>query len=499
MTWQRHTVSPVACLATGILLSHASFAGNWTTEAGVAVGGIYSDNICLEQNSPEERWVATTTPDIRISGDGARANMDLFASLEFNTLSNSSLECVGGQLGFGDKESPAPRLRFEGDSILVEDWLFLDASAFIDQNKINAFGVGGADNINGTGNTNTSYFYRISPYIDRRLGDSARFTLRYTYDEQTNSETLVEDSKGQSVTVDIGTDPELARFSLGVTGSYSKVEYDESFGQNTVNSELSSTQIRSAFQINSQWQLNAYVGEEWNDFISTFEDTEGTFWDVGILWTPNTRVSLAIGTGDRFFGSTPRFDFEYRHKRSNMHASYARNLTYDRNLRGTDQFTTGVDSSFDDTVSEFDGAQVPAGAPTTFTNSPLLDERFTLVYTYTGRRTTVNFNASHSEQTRSVDGFKDTFINMGLLLQRRLSRNLFFNSSLRWEDRQADEERDTVLARDSNTWLILLGLQQTLSLNTSLSLNYQYSDRNSEIIADEYEENRLSLSLRYQF
>ena len=492
MTWHRHTASPVACLATGILLSHASFAGNWTTEAGLAVGGIYSDNICLEQNSPEERWVGTTTPDIRVTGDGTRANMDLFASLEFNTLSNSSLDCVGGQLGFGDKESPAPRLRFEGDSILVEDWLFLDASAFIDQNKINAFGVGGANNINGTGNTNTSYFYRISPYIDRRLGDSSQFTLRYTYDEQYNSETLVEDSKGQLVTVDIGTDPELARFSIGVTGSYSKVEYDESFGQNTVNSELSSTQIRSAFQMNSQWQLNAYVGEEWNDFISTFEDTEGHFWDVGILWTPNARVSLAIGTGERFFGSTPRFDFEYRHKRSNMRASYARNLTYDRNLRGTDQFTTDVDSSFDD-------GQVLAGAPTTFTNSPLLDERFTLVYTYTGRRTTVNLSTSHSEQTRSADGFKDTFISMGLLLNRRLSRNLSFNSSLLWEDRQADEERDTVSARDSNTWLILLGLQQNLSLNTSLSLNYQYSDRNSESITDEYEESRLSLSLRYQF
>ncbi len=506
MNWLRQATRRGTGLIIGMLVVGSASAAQWQTNAGVAVGGTYSDNICLSQSDTEGKWVATATPDVRLTGSGARANMDLLAALEFNSLSNNSPDCPAGGIGggltnLGNKESPAPRLRFSADAILIDDWLFIDAGAFADQNKVNPFGVGGGDNLNGTGNTNTIYSYNISPYVSKRLGDSADFLLRYTYNEQKNTESLLNDSKSQSAIMDVGTDPRSSKISVGLQGEYSEVEFNGQSSGATANNTLSSARLRSSFQINSQWQLNGYIGEEWNDFVSVFQDGEGTFWDVGFLWTPNSRVSVAAGTGDRFFGSTPRFDVSYRHKRSSVRASYARTITYSRDLRGRDQFANDIDGLVDQTAPT-SGSQTFAGAPTGFTNAPILDERFTLVYSFSGRSTSIALNASHSEQTRAEDGFKDTFVSAGVSMSRSLSRRLSFNSNLTWEDRQGDENRDGVggvFGRNSDTWRFLAGLQSSISSNTRVTLNYQYSQRNSDFSVDEYEENRLIFSIRYQF
>jgi uncharacterized protein (PEP-CTERM system associated) len=500
---QRWLLLKLTSLFVGLATSTSGFAGDWTTGAFVSVGGVYTDNVCLSSQVKEGEWIATATPEVRVSGEGARASMDLIAGLEFNTIADNPPDCSAGGSGsgFGQKESPAPTLRFNGGAILVEDWLFLDANAFAGQTKINPFAVGGGDNTNGSANTNTSYRYGVSPYISRRLADNADFLLRYSYDEQRNSETVIDDSVGQSVEIDLGTRPELARFSFGVNADYSEIEYGDTSRESNVNNELSSARVRSAFQINSQLQINGYVGEEWNDFITVAADSDGTFWDVGFLWAPNARVSVAAGYGDRFFGSTPRFEITYSHKRSTLSASYLKDITYDRNIRANDQFSRETDTLINEPETQTGGSQIFSGTPTTISNSPILDERFTLGYRFKGRRTTINLNSSLSEQTRAQDGFTDNFYDVRLSASRALSRRLSLSSSISWNDRQADENRDNagVFARGSDTWRALLGVQQRLTTNTTLSYDYRYTQRNSELSLDEYEENRFTLTLRYQF
>ena len=35
------------------------------------------------------------------------------------------------------------------------------------------------------------------------------------------------------------------------------------------------------------------------------DDIDGSFWDVGFRWTPNSRTTVDVGVGERFFGSNP--------------------------------------------------------------------------------------------------------------------------------------------------------------------------------------------------
>lgn len=481
--------------ALASLVCGAAQGAEWERSAGMALSGIYTDNVCLENRDEESDVIGTATPSVNLNGQGARARMSLYAAVQFNSLDIDDLEC---RVRGAEDVSPAPRVRFDGSSELVENWLYLDADAFADQNRINPFAVGGEDPLNSQGNLNTTYQYGISPYISRRLTPKSRMLISYRYSEEYNSEELINDNQLQQVTFDIGTLPELSRFSMGVSGSYTEIDYEErTGGDDLFNSELSSARVRAAFQVNRTWQVNGYVGEEWNDYVTVFQENDGTFWDVGVTWTPNVRTTVAVGTGERFFGSTPRASVEYRHKRSSLRASYARQLTYDRSLRGSDSFAEDIDD-LGDSLPEQDEVIGVGGQETTNTNSPILNERFQLVYTYDARRTSFTVNASHSEQTRAEDGFTDTFIYAGVGVERDLSRRLRAYTRLSWHRRDPDEARVIQGTRQSDLARLTLGLERDLGRHTRVGLIYQYNDRSSDVPVDEYTENRIILRFSYQ-
>lgn len=479
-----------------LLVSGVSNAAEWNRGAAVRVGATYTDNVCLSSGNEDSKVIGRATPSIRLAGKGARASMQLNAALQFNTLDQSSTGCSTSVSG--EKESPAPRLNFAGDSILVENFLYFDATAFVAQNKVNPFGVGGGDNLNGSGNTNTIHRYSLTPYISRRISEKTSLLLRYTFSAAGNSEPELYDTKKDLVVLDVGTSPQLSKISYGITGRHSDIEYEGRTAlEDTQNSELSSIRFRTSYQLITEFQINGYYGVEENDFISSLDETDGELWDLGFLWTPNERISIAAGTGNRFFGNTPRLDISYRHKRSRLRASYNRDLTYDQTLRGRDETVSG-DDEFVDAPNQ--GGSVDfAGSPTTITNSPILDERFTLGYFFRGRRTTANIFGSYSEQTRSADTFTDIFTSVSVSGSRSLSRNLTVDSRISWSEREADPRRLSNAARNSDTWRFRAGLSRTFTSNTSASLNYLYTDRSSELGGDEYTENRFTFSLRYTF
>ena len=485
-------------LTLALCFSGGVTAADWERSAGMSVGGIYSDNICLRSQNRESDGIGTATPNVRLKGSGARARMDLYAAAQFNTLESSDVECdVRGS----DNLSPAPRIRFNGNSELLQNWLYFDATAFADQNRINPFAVGGEDMLDGRGNLNTTYQYSVSPYLSRRLSSTGRMFLRYRYSEEFNSEDVVRDNQRQQVEFDIGTSPELSRISVGVSGTYSDIEYEERInGDDLFNSQLASAQVRGSFQINRTWQINGYVGEEWNDYVSVFQDSDGGFWDVGVTWTPNARVTVEAGTGERFFGSTPRASVQYRHKRSTLRASYLRDLTYDRALRGNDPFANDIDELIEGGLPGEDDVIGPRGQETTVANSPILNERFLLVYRYEAQRTSFTMNASHSEQTRAEDGFTDTFVYAGVGVTRQVSRNLSAFTRLTWDRREPDQSSAELRlrGRKSDVARFTLGLNRHFGQRTSMSLSYQYSERRSDNPLDEYEENRVVFQLSYQ-
>lgn len=470
----------LACIM-GLTASGTSRA-DLNISAGVATELVYTDNLCLTANDKQSDLYGIIRPDLGIngSGGGSRVNFSLSTSVDVNSLTNSHLESKCNR-GDRDREQYRPNLNATGDAILIENWLFIDADATISQNSVSPFIAGGADPEDRTGNTNTTARYSVSPYVARRFKDVANLLLRYTYDDQYNSKDIVRDSSQQTVLLSLDSIPGSSKFFWGLQADYDNINYPETVGRESIDSELASARISAGVQINRSWQINGYLGNEANDFVSISDTIDGSFWDVGLRWTPNSRTSIEIGTGDRFFGSTPRFSISHRHRRSVFTADYAKTLSYSRNIRTLDGSPPGVGEP---------------GQPTTIATSPILDERFTLGYSYDGRRSSLNIAASHSDQTRTEDGRNSVFKHISLNLNRSLSQKLSVTGGLSWNETEPFEENSEFISH-SETWQAFLTASRPLSSNSNLTVRYQYTDRQSEFALNEYTENRISVTIYF--
>jgi len=493
----------------GALLGAPAVAGEWTKSAGLGVGTYYSDNICLSGVDKQGQWVGTARPDVSLQGRGGRASMNLRAGVELNTLGESNIECVGGRgRNLGNRESVVPRVSFNGDMELIENWLTLEANAMAAQNPVNPFAAGGDDAINGVDNTNLTYQYGAGARSQRRIGDRGIFSARYNYNEQYNSVRLIGNSTQHSAQASLGTDPAAARLSVGINGSYRKIEFDDSPQGPAFSPEFATVTANARLRLSRSFALDATVGEEFNDFISLSDEIDGTFWDAGFTWTPNPRVSVAAGYGERFFGSTPRLNINYRHKRSTFNLSYLRSINLPRDIRG--RFNQQVQDLPPDAqdllpdIEDLPGDPLAGNGGNTFIGrGPIQNETLSLSWGFQARRTGVGLNASESLQTQFATGNSATFRNVSLTLTRRLGPSMSADARLGWNKREGDDEGFGIgiggFGQNLETWTAGLGLSRTLGNSTTLTLRYQYRDMSSDNAFNTFTENRVNLNVRYQF
>jgi len=472
-------------------------AGDWTREAGVAVGTYYTDNICLSDLDKKGQWVGTARPDIAVNGSGGRFNMNLNAGVELNSIGESNIDCLAGQGQFlTNRESVVPRINLNSDLELIRNWLTLEATGFAGQNPINPFAGGGNDAINARENTNITYQYGVGARSERRIGDSGRFAARYNYNEQYNAVGLIGDSTQNSAQASLGTDPAAARLALGVSGSYSKTAFEDSAQGPGFDAEFVTVEANASLRINRFFALDARGGEEFNDFVSFNDDIDGTFWDAGFTWTPNTRVSVAAGYGERFFGTTPRFNISYRHKRSEFSASYQRAINLPRDLRGQPLQRGERLTDIEDLPGQPIGS---IGRDTFVGQGPIQNETLSLNWGFQAQRTGIGLNVSESKQTRFETGAGLTFRNAAITLTRQLGAKTSTDLRVGWRESEGDDDSIGLFGQELTAWTGSWGLSRRLGNETTLTLRYQYTnqDANSEVFT--FTENRIDLNLRFRF
>ena len=473
------------------LQASTTWAAEWETSAGVAPRIVATDNVCLTNDDEESDVYAVVRPSASVKGTGRRANVSLTASVDLNTLSDGDLRDNGCSAEVLDRDEYLPQMRASADAVLIDQWFFIDANASSSQNEVSPFLSGGGDAADRRGNVNTTYRYAVSPYLKRRFKDVGELLVRYTWDDQYNTKDIVGESTEQRAVANFSSGSTFYPFTWGLQGYYSDIEYEDTPGRSTADSsELKSAQFNLAYQLNRSWAVNGYYGDEWNDFVSSRDDIDGDYWGAGLIWTPNSRTRVEAGTGDRFFGTTPWLRVKHRYRRSQLSLNYEQTLTYNRNIR-----TLGIEDDF-------------FGQPTTLTNSPILDERVSLNYAYNGRRFDLGVVGSFSDQTREGGGdfttdpavivdesrFKSAIVS----LSRPVTRNFNVRTRVGWRE-QEPKNNELSNRISSETWSFSLGASRKFGDNLSASLDYLYTDRSSDLSIDEYQENRITLTVRATF
>lgn len=478
-----------------VVLSGTIHAAEWESSGSVSVGTYYTDNVCLDGSGEKDRVVGTLRPSVDIRARGARANLSLYAAADYNSAADNGPECRNSAGSVGNREAVVPSVRGLADLELIEDWLILEGTLTATRNPIDPFIAGGDDNRNRRDNDNITWRYSAGARTERQWGQNGIARARYNYNEQFNSAGAIGDSKENRWEGDIGTNPESARFSTGITGYYSEVRYDRDRLGPAFENEFSSASIRAAFNLNSSWQINGRVGREWNDYVTMRSDNDGDFWDAGIRWTPNSRVTVDAGTGRRFFGTSPRLQVTYEHKRTLLSVGYTRTLSIPRDLRSR---AFNPDDPFGPDFDFLPGDPLPSDMEPTFIgNTPVLNERWQARYRLQGRRTTMTLAASYSQQERAETLAEGDFLNLDATFSRYLASNLRANLSLSYNERKGGESDLFGFGRDSDGWRAGLGFTRELGNHTSLNFGYRFAKQESDYAGNSYEENRIYVTLRY--
>ena len=452
-------------------------AGQWRISSGLSVSERYSDNEDLSETDKKSEFVTVVSPDINLSGTGGgKVNYDILASLRHNESSDGN-------------DSTNPSLSGNATAELVDQILFFDASSTINQNRVDPFRASGDDDASrsSSDNVTTTYSYTLSPYLRGRINSFADMLLRYSYDEQWNSDSDVNDSSRQALAFNLTSGRDFAIFDWGLVGNYSKTDVDDSSAGEDSNDELKSADLRLGYRLNRKLRLRGSVGREWNDFASVRSEVDGKRWDFGLVWTPNKRTSVDIGYGERFFGNAPTVDISYRHKKSVLTASYQKTLTDSRSLRSEQGIVD--EDLFGNPIDPVTGEPIFIIA----NDGQLVDERISFSWSRQGKRTTLTWSGDHSVQEPQDSRDEVVFMSSRLDLSRQLTSRLSFDAGVDWENQENE------LNEEFETWRYNVGFSSSLGSKSNISLRYTYTDRSSDLPDDGYEENRLVLNYRINF
>ncbi len=459
------------------------FAAEWTSSAAISAGTVYTDNVRLDDDNKESDLIAVVTPQGGIRGEGRRASINIDGAVQFNNLS-------------GEADNVKPR----GYAFCeVELVAFVYRSGY--QSRVDPFALSAGDTLNRDNNSVTTYNYGISPIFKTRLDDFANLDLRYRYDEQTFSgerRREVDKSSGEQALLRINSGERFSRLTWNINGRIDKSDYDNDRDRQNSENERRSLEFTARYRIDRKWQLTGTVGQEWNDFVSARDtDQDDKFWRAGVIWTPNDRTTVEAGYGERFFGNTPYVEFRHHTRRTRLSLGYTRQLTDTRSIRRLQRDLFPDEDPFGQPVDPFTGEPFPLEDNLTFpSNSVVINDRFDASFSVVGNRSSVNVDLRQSKQTRADTGEDATFNYASVSFDRSLSRLLTLTSKLNWRE----QKREDAAFDDSNETLrFTVGGAYAIGKQTSLTLEYGYSQGDSDFGERNYHENRLTVYVLYRF
>ena len=395
---------------------------------------------------------------------------------------------------------------------VVENWMFVDASANVSQRALSPFGqqtVAGSvqDNRNNAEVGTVS----ISPYLRGGIGSLARYELRLNAAATNARKSISGDSTTTGGVLNINSASDNAVFGWGLQASQQRSDFRA--GRATSNERVS---VNLSARPDPELQLTLRGGQESTDVQSrTGSSVRYTNWGGGARWTPNERTLASFDAEERFFGSSRRIVIEHRLPRSSFRFSSTTDASINSNPNGVGAPVTQYqlydtlllsrypdpferDAAVRDLLRSLgqNGNTVVSGG--FINNAVTLQRREDLGWTYNGLRTTLSLQAFRSE-TSALD---PTSPQAGAPAVRQ--RGYTGSASYRLTPTASANLSGsrlmtpaTVNNNGTDLKSLSLGWTDQLSRLTSTSLTARYSVFNSPI--DAYRETAITASLALRF
>lgn len=411
---------PAAAAVSLALLSLApACRADWKFTPTVELRETYTDNVALRANA-QANWVTELAPSFRLDHTGPGLQMSATYSRRFYEYADKD---VGGTYG------ATQDLNANGKARIINELLFVDASASIGQRDTSIFGAvqQNTGNTFATANSAEVKTARISPYLKQRFASYADAELRYAYDRVTTSTRGLNDSTGNSLSLNVTSGNAFRLLGWGLQASKSK---QKGVATTTAGGESTSDNyaLTLRWAATSQLNLTALGGYDSYDYQALGGSNGGSAWQLGFDWQPSSRTRLQASAGKRYYGNSYSLQAQHRARVSIWTLNYNDSVTSTRQQfllpSAIDTFSM-LDRLFATTIPDADArrqaiaAYIQAtGLPTSlanninyFSNRYYLQKQFQAAVALNGAHTTTVLTL----QDMRRNGLSSTNVDSGLL------------------------------------------------------------------------------------
>ena len=326
--------APAALLA--LMLAAPQAQAQWTITPAISVSETYSDNPGLQSREDAHgQWITGITPTLSVRYAGPRVQLSGSSQWSYYLYSGN------------DSGTRSNMLQYQGSAkaTVIDELLFVDATAARAPRSLSAFGPQVNDNPFAVNNSNEVNTWSVSPYLRRRFGPTADLTARYTIDGVDAGNNAFGSSQGQAVDL-ILTSGSIFR-TVGWGLSYRRQDIDaDGSGSTSSQNALANLSLR----VSRTLSLTASGGYDRYDYDAIGGGpTQGRNWSAGFDWVPSSRTRLQLAGGRHFFGNTWDLSANHRSRRSVWNIQYNDEIVNSRDqlLRSNEaDITAMVDALF---------------------------------------------------------------------------------------------------------------------------------------------------------
>ena len=458
-------------LFTVWLIPEPSIAGNWKLTDRLSTQLIFSDNIDRTADS-DAGMLVNVRPTINLSGDGARVKGSMAFSPSFSQ-----------QIGGGNDSDATLFLNSNFDAEVYRDVLFVNARVSAGLSSLSGRSNVGAGDAGAAGNNDTTqtFTFSVSPEIRNqfRFGKYFDVTPRLTFDTVQNESSSASSSTSTKASIGVDSGRYFSTFPWSLTFSHEETSYEDRDDTRSI----AEGQVR--YRINQRWLARVNAGVESADVATSRDDTNGPFWSVGGVWTPNVRTLMDFHYGQRYYGPDWALTFEHATRRTRLTGSFEQNVTNARQAQLNDSFLPDLN---DTGVPSLD--LNPALPP--LTSEDYLNTSVRLGIALTGLRTNTALNVGWSQREYEVSGNSEETYDVTISGNRRLGSRYDGKAVVTWQ------QIDSSVGNDSETYQFRVGADRTLGRYSSIGLEFSHYHQDNET-TDSITENRITATFSTSF
>lgn len=272
-----------------MLLLAPACRAQWTFTPSVDLRETYTDNVSLAPaDQARGQFVTEVAPGFSLVEKSSR--------LTFNGSYQLHLYEFTGAAAAGENHAQS-QLQATAQARLIDELLFVDASAAVSQQATSAFGPQINDNGYSTVNRNEVRTFSLSPFLLHTFGSTAAMELRYTHDLVDTDNAGFGRSQADTVygSLNSGTAFRQLGWSLVLT----RQNLHDSLAENS-NSESALAAL--SYQLVPTFSLTASCGYDKYDYGGPGGAAQGKSWSGGFSWVPSSRTSLSASIGRHYYG-----------------------------------------------------------------------------------------------------------------------------------------------------------------------------------------------------